>query len=115
MTIRFHIQENSKIAWIAAKKLGSRKIAIVFGKTIYLHNTTREEFLSNSRWVRHELVHVRQYEQYGTLRFLLLYLLESIKKGYYNNRFEVEARSSELLSSEQDLYSMYPPDKLKTC
>lgn len=115
MTTRFHIKENSAIAWVAARKLGSKKIAIVFGKTIYLYNTSKEEFLSNSRWVRHELVHVRQYARYGILRFLFLYLLESIRKGYYNNRFEVEARSSELLSSEQDLYNMYPPDKLNTC
>ncbi len=93
------------LAWLAAKKLRSSRIAIVFGNTIHLHNTSEHEFLSNSRWVRHELVHIRQFREYGFLRFIWLYLLESLRKGYYNNRFEVEARASESVSSEHDLYS----------
>jgi len=89
------IKEKSWLAKIAARKLRAPKIAMVFGKTIHLYNTTREEFLKNEKWVCHELAHVKQYARYGWLKFLFMYLIESIKKGYRNNRFELEARSKE--------------------
>jgi hypothetical protein len=89
------IKENSWLAKLAAKKLRSGKVAMVLGRTIHLFNTTRDEFLSNEKWVCHELAHVKQYEQYGALKFLLLYLYESLTKGYYDNKFEAEARSKE--------------------
>lgn len=80
---------------MAAQKLKAQKIAMVIGKTIYLHSTSKDEFLSNKRWVRHEVAHVRQYLELGSFRFILLYLLESFYKGYQHNRFEVEARAKE--------------------
>lgn len=89
------IRENSWVAKIAATKLRSSKVAIVIGKTIHLHNTSKCEFVSDREWVCHELKHVEQYQRHGTTLFLALYLLEWIGKGYYNNRFEVEARNSE--------------------
>lgn len=91
----FRIKENSWIARIAAWKLSSAQAAIVIGKTIHLHNTTKEEFLKNERWVKHELCHIRQYKELGFFRFIALYLWESMKKGYYNNKFEAEARQAE--------------------
>lgn len=92
-----HIKENSLIAKIAAWKLGSRQVAIVIGSTIHLHNTTRSAFLSDERWVKHERCHLAQFRQFGFVNFIVKYLVESIKKGYYNNRFEVEARAAEKL------------------
>ena len=94
-----HIKENSFIACIAAKKLGCRKVAIVFGNTVHLHNTSKQEFNSNARWVRHEMIHLEQFRRYGKWRFTMLYILESIRNGYWNNRFEVEARDAELNES----------------
>lgn len=70
-------------------------VAIVFGNTIHLHNTSCKQFLIDSDWVCHELKHVEQYQQNGFAIFIYKYLLEWIKNGYYNNRFEVEARESE--------------------
>jgi len=90
------IQEQSWIARIAAWKLKSDTVAIVVGRTIHLWNSSRAAFLSNQRWLKHELCHIRQYERYGTVRFIVLYLWESWRHGYYNNRFEVEARKAEL-------------------
>jgi hypothetical protein len=90
-----YIKENSWLAKLSAKKLGSHKVAVVFGKTIHLFNASREEFLKNEKWVCHELAHIKQYEQYGLVRFLILYLLESIRKGYRRNRYELEAKSKE--------------------
>jgi hypothetical protein len=91
----YSIKENSFIARIAAWKLGAESVAIVLGKTIYLHNTSTVEFLQNEQWVRHELCHIRQFREHGFVPFIFKYLLESLKHGYYNNKFEMEARAAE--------------------
>ena len=91
----YNIKENSWIAKLAAKKLGSNRVAIVIGKTIHLHNTTKQVFLRDEKWVKHELCHVKQFKENGSLRFITKYLWESIKHGYQNNRYEVEAREAE--------------------
>jgi hypothetical protein len=93
----FIIKENSWLAKIAAIKLGSNAVAMVLGKTIHLHNTTKTEFLKDERWLKHELCHINQFNEHGYIGFILKYLRESILKGYYNNRFEVEARKAEEL------------------
>ena len=92
----YSIKENSWLAKIAAKKLGADAVAMVIGKTIHLHGTTKEYFLADERWVKHELCHIKQYKENGTIIFLTKYLWESLRKGYYNNKFEVEAREAEL-------------------
>ena len=89
------LKENAWQAKLAAKKLGHTSAAIVFGRTIYLTCVERADFMSNRPWVRHEITHVKQYVEYGFLKFIMLYLVESIRKGYMNNRFEVEARKME--------------------
>ena len=93
--MQFKIKENSFIARIAAWKLKYKQAAIVIGNTIYLYNSSKEEFLNNKRWLNHELEHIRQYRKHGMIWFIIMYLVESAKKGYYNNKFEVEARSAE--------------------
>lgn len=93
MNIR--IKENSFLALLAAKKLKAHKVAMVIGKTIYLHNTTTEDFLKDKCWMKHELAHIEQYKKHGVLKFLTLYIWYSIKYGYYKNPFEVEAREKE--------------------
>ena len=97
MSVRFHIKENSWIGRLAAWKLGAEKVAIVIGRTIHLHNTHRDEFLQNRRWVLHELKHLEQFRRYGFIRFIFLYLWESIRHGYFNNKYEIEAREAEEL------------------
>ena len=93
----FLIVENSWLAKIAAWKLNSNSVAMVLGKTIYLHNTTQKEFMQNATWLKHELCHVAQFKKYGYIRFAILYLWESMLKGYPNNKFEIEARAAEEL------------------
>lgn len=92
---QYSIKENSLAARIAAWKLNASSVAIVFGSTIHLWNCSKQEFLQNEKWVKHELCHIRQYQQHGYWSFILKYLWESLQKGYYNNRFEVEAREAE--------------------
>ena len=89
------IMENSLLARLAAAKLGCSPVAVTLGNTIHLHNTSKEDFLASKRWLRHEMAHVEQYRKYGFWKFLFLYLTESFRKGYYMNRFEVEARAAE--------------------
>lgn len=89
------IIENSWMARIAAYKLKSNSVAMVIGKTIHLHNSTKKDFLSNKPWVRHEVAHIKQYLELGFFNFIALYLIESFKKGYEKNRFEVDARQKE--------------------
>ncbi len=95
MHTKFLLKENSMLASIAAKKLKTSRVALVLGQTIHLHNTTKEEFLKDGEWVRHELVHIEQYKRYGIIKFLALYIWYSTKYGYYNNPLEVEARQKE--------------------
>ena len=93
----FFIKENSWLAAIAAKKLQAASVAMVLGNTIHLYNTSQEEFLKNENWVKHELCHIEQFRQHGYISFIVKYLWESIRKGYYDNKFEVEARAAEQL------------------
>jgi len=92
----FTIKQNSLVARIAAWKLNASSVAIVFGSTIHLWNSSKEDFLKNERWLKHELCHIRQYKQHGYVGFIVKYLWESLKKGYHNNKFEVEARKAEV-------------------
>ncbi|MEO6452721.1 MAG: DUF4157 domain-containing protein [Ginsengibacter sp.] len=89
------IREISWIAKLAAKRLHANNAAIVIGKTIHLYNTSRFDFLQNKKWLKHEMCHVKQFQQYGFIRFIAEYLWESLKKGYHNNKFEVAAREAE--------------------
>ena len=91
----FIVKENSWLAGVAAWKLRSDAVAMVLGKTIHLHNISKADFLRNKRLLRHELCHVKQYQQHGVIWFLVQYLFESVRKGYYKNKFEVEARKAE--------------------
>ena len=75
--------------------MNAPSVAIVFGLTIHLWNVDKDSFVQNQKWLMHDMEHVRQYQQVGVVRFLWQYLLESIRKGYHNNRFEVEARMAE--------------------
>jgi hypothetical protein len=93
----FTIKENSWLAKIAAKKLGANSVAMVLGNTIHLYNTSTTEFLQNEKWLKHELCHIRQFKQHGFLPFIIKYLWESLKTGYYNNKYELEARQAEIL------------------
>lgn len=89
------IKENSWIAKLAERKLQSAQVAIVIGNTIHLHNTTREDFLRNEKWVKHEVCHLQQFKKHGRFIFIIKYLWESLFHGYYNNKYEAEARKAE--------------------
>lgn len=90
--MEFRVVERSPIAFVARRVLRARAVAVTVGRVVHLHGATREQFLARPEWVAHELAHVEQYRRHGFWRFLLLYTLESARRGYHDNRFEVEAR-----------------------
>src|SRR5690348_13086194 len=60
--------------------------AVTSGRvTLFLCNPTMD-------LVAHEYCHRLQAQQYGVIRFAAMYALEYLRHGYWNNRFEVEAR-----------------------
>jgi hypothetical protein len=89
------INENSWIAKIAAHKLQSDNVAFVIGRTIHLYHVSKEDFLKDEKWVRHEMCHIRQFKEHGFFPFIFKYLLESLRRGYYQNKYEIEARMAE--------------------
>jgi hypothetical protein len=93
--MQLNIKENSWVAKLAAKKLRSKNVAIVLGSTIHLYNVSKQEFLQNKKWVKHEMTHLEQFKRYGFFSFIVMYLWESARKGYYNNKYEIEARMAE--------------------
>lgn len=92
----YKIVEKSLFARIARMVLKSSNVAMVLGKTIHLSGVDRSSFLKDEGWVAHELCHIRQFREHGFYRFLWLYLRESMRVGYYNNKYEVEARKAGL-------------------
>ena len=93
--MEFLIKENSWIAKLAAKKLKSENVAIVIGKTIHLYHVSKQDFLKDEKWVKHEMCHINQFKKFGLLTFIIKYLAESMRSGYYNNKYEMEARNAE--------------------
>lgn len=89
------IKQNSYIAKIAARKLRASNVAIVIGKTIHLYHVSKEDFLKDTKWIKHEMCHINQFKKHGFLSFILMYLWESMKHGYYKNKYEAEARNAE--------------------
>ncbi len=107
--VKYYIKENSFLARMAARRLKQDKMAMVLGNTILLHDTSTQEFINNRKWLRHELAHVLQFEQHGYFLFLFKYILESVKNGYYNNKYEKEARAAE---DDESLDKYVPPFKV---
>lgn len=90
----YKIIEKSVFARVARMVLKSRNVAMVLGDKIHLSGVDRATFLNDGGWVAHELCHIRQFREHGYFRFLWLYLKESMRVGYYNNKYEVEARAA---------------------
>ena len=68
--------------------LGQRSVAaITLWRTIWL----APDVCLSEELLLHELRHVQQFE--ASAAFPILYLWESIRRGYVRNRFEVDARA----------------------
>jgi hypothetical protein len=78
--------EHSRIA-----RLHGRAVATTRPRRIYLRGSAAE-FFANPWLMLHEYCHVIHQWQAGSLT-VPRYLLECLRRGYWNNRFEVEARA----------------------
>ena len=68
--------------------LGRRSVAaITLWRTVWLGEGVEPD----DELLLHEARHVAQFE--ASWAFPLLYLVESLRRGYWNNRFEVDARA----------------------
>lgn len=77
--------------WLDAKVCGVNKIV---GFTTYWGTIIiREDRINDLRLLAHELTHVQQIENLGIFNFTYQYIRESMKTGYRNNKFEIEARA----------------------
>jgi len=83
--------------WLA-KVLGklnrSKRYAVTIGQTAY-YSVSKEDVKKSPEWIRHEDEHKRQYAREGILKFLIKYFYYSIRYGYHNNPYEVDARKAE--------------------
>ena len=66
--------------------LGCAAIAMPW-RTVYM----MPEYFHHALLRQHELVHIAQMERHGTLRFCVLYLWWTLRHGYWDNPFEIEA------------------------
>jgi len=76
-------------SWFA--RLHGGAVATTRPGRIYLRGAAAD-FFANPRLMLHEYCHVIRQWQPGTLT-AARYLLECLRRGYWNNRFEVEARA----------------------
>jgi hypothetical protein len=64
--------------------------AVTLGRTIVVDPTVPLD----ARLIRHELAHVRQWQEHP-VTFPLRYVLNHVRYGYYDNPYEIEARVAE--------------------
>ncbi len=62
-----------------------------YWNTIYLD----PKYLTDERLIRHEMTHIKQMDEEGKFKFTCRYLWWTLKYGYQDNPYEVEARASE--------------------
>jgi hypothetical protein len=85
---------NHWIAKIFGKLNRSNSYAVTFGQTAY-YSVSEEEVLKSPKWIKHENRHKEQYAEYGFFKFLVKYIYYSIRYGYEDNPFEIDARKAE--------------------
>lgn len=73
---------------VAGWFLGQRSVAaITLWRTVFLSSSVAVD----AELLLHELRHVQQFE--SSITFPLRYLWESVRRGYFANRYEVDARA----------------------
>ena len=82
---------NSLIGKLFGLVNGKKRYAVTFGQTTY-YSVSEEAVNQSATWRLHENWHKEQYAKEGFFTFLVKYIYYSIRYGYHNNPFEVEAR-----------------------
>jgi len=64
------------------------------GLTLWKLVIINSSAIDKARVIRHEAKHVEQWTTIGFFKFPYLYLIELYKVGYWDNKYEVEARNT---------------------
>lgn len=70
-------------------RMGAPAAAVTLGRNVVVHPDVR----LSRRLLAHELEHVRQWD--ADVWFPLRYTVESLRRGYFDNRYELQARAAE--------------------
>lgn len=91
------VRRSTWVTRAAAALVGTGRpvVAVTLGRTIVMAPGAR----LTARLLRHELAHVRQWAR--TPLFPLRYVLEHLRHGYLDNRYEVEARAAETAAAQE--------------
>lgn len=85
-----------RAAALAAGLLGPGMVGLTLGHAIFIRRGTRNH-REHRRLLSHELRHVHQYEQHGSIAaFLRVYLTQIVEHGYANAPLEADARAHEI-------------------
>ena len=74
------------------KRKKFKAFSITLGQTSYF---TCDEIKVDKAWHKHEDKHKEQWKRDGRIKFSIRYLWWSLRYGYYNNPYEIEAREAE--------------------
>jgi hypothetical protein len=85
-----------RAAGLAAGLLGPGMVGLTLGHSIFIRRGNRDR-RQHRRLLSHELRHVHQYEQHGSIAaFLRVYLNQIVEVGYANAPLEADARAHEI-------------------
>jgi hypothetical protein len=62
----------------------------LFRSIYYVKGSVKEDEMPT--FLAHELTHTLQYRREGVITFIIKYIVEVIKKGYKNSKYEEEAK-----------------------
>jgi hypothetical protein len=68
--------------------------AITFGQVTY-YSEPETKVIADAKWRRHENCHKLQWKRDGVVKFAFIYLWYTLRFGYLNNPYEIEAREKE--------------------
>lgn len=80
---------------------GNKVRGVCIGRTIYFRD---EPSFVDRRLFKHELIHQQQMQKDGLFLFYLKYFYYSLRFGYHDNPYELEAyeRQAEPLTSDEE-------------
>jgi Domain of unknown function (DUF4157) len=85
-----------RAAALAAGLSGPGMVGMTLGYSIFIRRRNRDR-RQHIRLLSHELRHVHQYEQHGSIAaFLRVYLSQIVEDGYANAPLEADARAHEI-------------------
>lgn len=95
--------------WMYTKANGFSKLNgwASFWHTVYIAT----DKLHDLKVIAHECQHIKQIDDLGILKFTYKYLKETVKNGYRNNKYEIEARAA-TIEQFRGIYTIHHSTKV---